>query len=175
MPLQLKLNGYFFEINVGNQYDTHDIVLVRILPNRVKEIIIRIEFEIGDKQLEWDNELPKFPIWQAINLVTRKKYGENFELFIKASLTLNSLFAIDCRDNFVQNLVGKNPETLKHSLGFETNDEFYRIYWDDVDKHKYIDIPEKKILKNNNICISENDPKWKIFYSFIWRRFLNKK
>jgi hypothetical protein len=175
LPLSLKRSGYFFEINCGNQYDTHDLILIRILPNREKKLITKIEYEIGDKQIEWDLELPRFPIWQALNLVTRKKYGENFSLFIKSSLTFHSLFAVDCRNNFVQNLVGKTPEVLDHSLEFETNDEFYRIYWDEVEKNLYVDNPEKKILKNNNICISENDPKWKEFYSFLYRRFINQK
>jgi len=175
LPLALRRKGYFFEVNVGNQYDTHDLILVQILPNREKRKIIDIEYEIGDKQIEWDFELPKFPIWKALNLATRKKYGENFSLFIKSSLTYNSLFAIDCRDNFVQNLVGKNPEKLEHSLDFETDDEFYRIYWDDVAKNLYVDDKETKQLKNNNICICENDARWQNFYKFLYRRFLNKK
>ena len=174
LPLSLKRNGYFFMVNTGNQYNTHDLVLVKILPSRQVEIIVKIEYEIGAKQIEWDELLPR-DSWQALNLSTRKKYGENFDLFIKSSLTLNSLFAIDCRGNFVQNLVGKNPETLKHNLGFETDDQFYRIYWEDVDKNLYVDNKEKKILNNNNICISENDSQWKIFYSFLWRRFINPK
>lgn len=171
MPYKLKLIGYFFEVCVGNQYDTHDFILVRILPNRDKIQIMRIEYEIGDKQVEWNLELPRHK-WQALNLVTRKIYGKNFELFIKSSPTYNSLFAIDCRNNFVQNLVGANPEILDHSLEFETNKEFFRIYWDDVEKNLYVDNPKEKILKNNSICISENDPKWTEFYSFLWRRYL---
>ena len=171
LPQKLKLTGYFFEVDAGNQYDTHDLILVRIFPNREKRIILRIEYEIGDKQAYWDLELPRHK-WQALNLVTRKKYGKNFELFIKSSPTYNSLFAIDCRDNFVQNLVGADPEILDHSLEFETNDEFFRIYWGDVEANQYVDQPDDKILKNNSICISENDPKWRIFYSFLWRRFL---
>lgn len=174
MPLSLKRNGYFFEVNIGNQYDTHDIILVRILPNREKKILIRIEFEFGANQDLWNLEIPRYK-WEALNLMTRKKYGENFDLFIKSSLTFNSIFAIDCRNNFVQKLVGDNPEITPHSLTFETDDEVYRLYWKYVDDNLYVDDKEKRTLNNNNICISENDPQWKIFYSFLWRRFLNTK
>lgn len=174
LPLSLKRSGYFFEVNVGNQYNKHDLFLIKILPNREVKFITKIEYEYGANQEEWDLELPRLK-WQALNLMTRKKYGENFSLFIKSSPTFNSIFAIDCRNNFVQNLVGANPEIIKHNLGFNTDDEAFRIYWDDVDKNLYIDDKEKRILNNNNICISENDPKWKIFYSFLWRRFLNEE
>ena len=151
MPRFLRILGYFFEINCGNQYDTHDFNLIQIPPNRIKSNpLVTIEFEHGATQFEWDNKLPK-DRWQALNLLTRKKYSENFGLFIKSSPTFNSIFAIDCRNNFVQNLVGKKPETLAHSLPFKTNDQFYRIYWKDVDKHLFVDDKENRILNNNNI------------------------
>lgn len=175
MPLKMKKDGFFFEVNSGNQYDTHDLNLIKISPDRIKsEPIITIEYEYGANQNEWDLTIPRHK-WQALNLMVRKKYGQNFSLFIKSSPTFNSLFAIDCRDNFVQKLVGKNIEVIDHNLDFETDDEAFRIYWDDVDKNTYVDDDKSRELKNNNICLIEDDPRWKLFYRFIWRRFLNKK
>lgn len=171
MPIFLVEQGIFFEVQVDSQYNRNDIRLIKIPPERNKKILIaNVEFEIGAKQNEWDFELPRDK-WQALNLITRKKYGEIFSLFIKSSKTYNSIFAIDCRDNFVQKNFGNNPEILKHSLDFETNNEFYRIYWNDVEKHQYVDDIQKKSLINGNIRIVEfND--WRPFYSFLWRRFI---
>lgn len=173
LPEFLKKQGIFFEVQVKGQYNKSDIALIKIPPDREKKILIaNVEYENGANQVEWDYELPKHK-WQALNLVTRKKYGETFSLFIKSSRTFNSFFAIDCRNGFIQKNFGENAEILEHNLEFETNNEFYRIYWIDVDKYQYIDDTKNKILKNSNICIIENND-WSIFYMFLWRRFLDK-
>lgn len=169
MPLKLVKNGIFFEIQTDNQYNKNDIILVQILPNRIKKIIAKIEYEYAATQEDWNYELPRHR-WQALNLINRKKYGETFSLFIKSSTTFNSIFAIDCRNNFVQKNFG-DVEKLNHSLDFETNDEFYRIYWNDVTKHQYLDDFNNKKLKNGEICIVEFN-EWTNFYSFILRRFI---
>ena len=170
MPRFLVEQGIVFEIQTSNQYNKNDIVLVKITPDRQKILITKVEFEYGANQEEWDFEFPLHK-WQALNLVTRKNYGETFELFIKSSRTFNSFFAIDCRDRFVQKNFGAKPETLPHNLGFETNDEFYRIYWKDATNNRYRDRKGEKILDNGNICMIE-DNLWDEFYSFLWRRFL---
>ncbi len=173
MPLELVKQGFFFEIQVNGQYNKNDIRLIRITPERnEKQVVINIEYEYAANQHEWIDELPRNR-WQALNLVTRKKYGKTFSLFIKSSTTYKSLFAVDCRDNFVQKNFG-NSEVLEHNLSFETNNEFYRIYWNDVAKHTYIDNKENRQLTDGNICIIEHDSAndWKQFYSFLWRRFI---
>jgi len=171
MPEKLIILGYFFEIQSNSQYNKDDIVLTKILPNRVKKEIIRIEYEYGANQEFWDFEIPDETQWQAINLVTRKEYGKNFPLFIKSSKTFRSLFAIDCRDNFVIETVKGRFEKLSHSLEFETDDEFYRIYWDDVEKHKYVCDKKNKKMNDGKICLVEDD-NWNLLYNFIWHRFL---
>ena len=169
MPIGLIKNGIFFEIQTDGQFNKNDIVLIQILPEREgKRIIAKVEYEYAATQTEWDYELPRLK-WQALNLITRKKYGETFSLFIKSSTTFNSIFAIDCRDNFVQKNFG-DVETLNYSLDFETNNEFYRIYWDDVEKYQYVVDANKKV-NDGQICIVEYN-NWYNFYSFIWRRFI---
>jgi hypothetical protein len=129
--------------------------------------VIKIEYEYGAKQNDWDFEIPRTS-WQALNMLTRKKYGENFPLFIKSSPTFRSFFAIDCRNNFVQE--NSVIEILKYNLDFETDNEFYRIYWDNVDKNKCV-VGEKFVDKN--ICLVEDD-NWVVFYRFLWNRFLKE-
>lgn len=172
MPLFFVKCGIFFEIQCENQYNKNDIILIQISGDRKKKLICKIEYEYATTQKEWDYELPR-TYWKALNLIARKDYGNNFSLFIKSSPTFNSLFAIDCRDNFIQKNFN-HIEKLNHSLSFETDDDFYRIYWNDVEKYKYCDDKENKTLKNGEICIVEfND--WQPFYSFIWRRFIKNK
>ena len=171
MPLALVDLGYFFEIEANTQYTKNDIVLVQYPPDRAeRNIIVKVEYECGMNQTEWDFELPRFK-WQALNLMTRKKYGETFELFIKSSRTFNSFFAIDCREGFVQKNFGGDTEDINHNLEFETNKKAYRIYWHELPKHQYIDDKSNKKLVNANICIIE-DNLWSSFYGFLWRRFL---
>jgi hypothetical protein len=169
MPLLMVERGIFFEIQVDNKYNKNDIILIQITPDREKKIITKVEYEFAATQTEWDFELPRDK-WQALNLINRKKYGETFSLFIKSSTTFNSIFAIDCSDNFIQKNFG-NIEKLKHSLNFETNDEFYRIYWNDVNKFQFVVNDNEKFIKNGEICIVEFN-NWTNFYRFIWNRFI---
>ena len=171
-PIFFVKCSIFFEIKCENQYNKNDIILIQISGDRKKKLICKIEYEYATTQKEWDYELPR-TYWKALNLIARKDYGNNFSLFIKSSPTFNSLFAIDCRDNFIQKNFN-HIEKLNHSLSFETDDDFYRIYWNDVEKNKYCDDKENKTLKNGEICIVEfND--WQPFYSFIWRKFIKNK
>ena len=81
---------------------------------------------------------------------------------------------VDCRKGFVLKSTG-DPEQLEHSLDFETDDEFYRIYWATVYENLYMDDPKARTFKNGNICIVENDTSWSIFYRYLWRRFFQNK
>jgi len=167
-PMFLIDLGYCFEMEASTQYNKNDIILVQYPPDRnEKKRIIRIEYEYGLKQVKWDLEFPRNN-WKALNLVTRKKYGENFPLFIKSSKTYNSFFAVDCRNKFVQQF---DIEKLPYNLDFETDDLFYRIYWHEVAQHQYIDDKKTKKLVNGNICLIEFNL-WETFYHFLWQRFL---
>lgn len=173
MPEQLKKIGYFFELQTGNQYGHNDLVLVKICPDRTKRLIMKVEFEYGEKQIEWDNDIPKH--WDGLNLLVRKSYGQNFSLFIKSSPTFNSIFAVDCTDDFIV----KNFEISKlkkHNLGFKTNKLIYKIPMNELDKYKYVEDKYRYDVdyKNKRVVIVKNDPMWKDFYSFLYRRFLDK-
>jgi len=171
-------NDYFFEIQTNDKYAHHDLELVKITPDRKRIIISKIEYEYAELQNEWESELPR-NIWHGINLMTRKKYGENFDLFIKSSKTYNSLFIIDCRNNFIQNNFSDYIRENNSKRGFITNEEKYEINWSILDKHLF-KIKEKpgnqkyKITNNGNICLIENDPNWKLLYLFLYHRFLKK-
>jgi hypothetical protein len=173
MPKELKKQGIFFRIQEGSQYNRNDMELVKFLPDRGKtDIIAKIEYECGETQEDWNEEVPRR--WQALNLGTRKKYGETFHLFIKSSSTFNSFFAIDCRNNWVQTNF-PDIEKLKYNLPFPTDDEFYRIYWKDVNENLYQDTGKKESVVDKNICIVENTNDWSLFYRFLMRRFINEK
>lgn len=168
MPMFLKIKGYFFEMAGGDQYNTHDIVLWQYSSNKERKETIKVEYENGANQPMWDTKLPRDK-WQGLNLLTRKHYGKTFSLFIKSSTTYRSFFAVDCRDDFVQSNFG--ARTMPHNLGFETDKDVFRIYWDLLDKHLFIDDKTNKKLENRNICVVE-DNDWDVFYNFLWRRFL---
>jgi hypothetical protein len=164
LTIYLKEAGYFFEINTEGQYAKNDINFVRVLPNRIKKLIARVEFEYGKNQRGWNYEIP-WEHWNALNLVTRKKYGENFDLFIKSSPTYNSIFAIDCRDGFIQNIFPTIYKDQNHNLDFETDDDMYKIMREDVFRHLY------NSVNNKNICIIQFD-QWFEFNQFLLDRFI---
>jgi len=176
MPDKLVNAGYAFIMNVKDEYDSegqfqkNDMVLIQITPERERKEIIKVEFEYGAEQYDWDFELPRNR-WMALNLGIRKKYGETFSLFIKSSPTYRSLFAIDCRNKFVQKHFGNRIETLEHSLEFVTDNKFYRIYWNKLPEHQFIIDEQHKKIIDGNICIIEDD-NWLPFYRFLWQRFL---
>lgn len=171
-------NGFIFEINHTGKFAKHDINLVHISANRVKSVIARIEFEYGKNQHDWDYEIPwKEEVkgnWTAINLMFRKKYGENFDVFVKASPTYRSFFLIDCRDDFVKRITENQISQVNHNLGFETNDEIYRLEYNVVQKNIFYDNPKLKKW-GGDICVSE-DNEYNVnyirMYKFYHRKFI---
>ena len=167
-------NEYFFEINTGDQYAHHDLELIKITPDRQRIVKARIEFEYAEKQKYWDYSLPR-TYWHGINLLTRKKYGENFDIFLKVSPTYNSVFAIDCRNDFIKKNFINSIATNNSNMDMKTNEEKYEILWDDIDKYLFktrIINGKTKIVQNGNICLVENDNNWLLLYRFIYYRFL---
>lgn len=171
LPQKMVKTGFSFEVQTDGKYNKHDINLIKINPNRdEKEVVARIEYEYAATQDCWDFELPRDK-WSALNLITRKDYDNNFDIFLKSSPTFNSFFAIDCRNKFISGNFSNIEKIENHSLSFETNDDFYRIYWDDVSKHEYLIDKTNKKLKNGNICIIEHSD-YSHFYRFLWTRFI---
>lgn len=169
MPNIFIRKGFLFEINIESQYAKNDINFVHISPDRKKETIVRVEFEYGEKQEEWLDEFPKHYWNRGLSLVSRKKYGETFDLFIKSSLSFESFFAIDCKNNFIKTMFGDTEQKVAHNLGFSTNSDFFNINWNEVDKCNYS-------IENTTgeICIVEKS-NYKKFYGFLYHKFLNKK
>lgn len=173
MPKELRKLGYFFEIqSEEGQFAHHDIQFVQYTKDRKRILKIRIEFEYGKEQYDWDLEIPRNR-WHGINLLTRKDYQKNVDLFLKSSPTFSSIFAVDCRNNFVDKNFHNSIDENGSSVNFVTNERKYEIRFNEIEPHLFIIDSKNKKIKNGNICIVENDLKWKLFYHFLWKRFLN--
>lgn len=173
MPHQLKKTGYFFEIQSDDgQFAHHDIQLVQYTEDRVRNLKVRIEFEYGRQQHDWDLEIPRNR-WHGINLLTRKNYEKNVDLFLKSSPTFNSIFAVDCTNNFVDKYFHDSIDEKESSIEFVTNEKKYEMRFNEIEPHLFVIDDSNKKIKDGNVCIVENDPRWKLFYRFLWKRFLN--
>lgn len=172
MPIKMKRMGIFFEMQTKNQYLHHDLELVQISSKRKKTFIARVEYEYGAYQKEWGLEFPTN--WDGINLLTRKDYDKNIDLFIKSSPNYLSIFAVDCSDDFVDKHFHYAIDTNPSQIDFVTNEQKYEIKWHEVQKHKFSFDDNTKEVENKNICVFENDPRWKLFYKFLWFKYFNK-
>jgi len=167
-----KFKNFKFEIN-EDKYGNKDYFL---LYNGKR--VLNVEYENGITQNLWDNEFSDNLRWfwhYGLNLVVRKKYNKNFQLFIKSSPTYNSWFAIDTTNHFIKNYEHTKKQLPKTSLRTGRRDNWvYSINWDEVGKHEFI--VEKKenrinVIKNDRICLIENND-FRKFNAFFYVRFL---
>jgi len=173
LPKELRHKGYFFEMQSnGNQYSHHDLEFVKIGEDRSRTLIAKIEFEYGKMQTDWDYTMPR-KRWYGINLLTRKDYGINFDLFIKSSPTFNSFFAVDCRDGYMEKHFLRTIDSHSSSVGITTNERKFEIPWSMVETHQFKFDNVKKKIEDKNFCLVEDTDDWRLFYRFLWKRFLD--
>jgi hypothetical protein len=173
---------------VENRFNTFDCKLVWINPNDSKEIILAIgELEYGATLMRynkpWKNWNYEFPVdfWYCVSLLSRKKYDENFQFFLKVSPSYKSAFVIDTRNNFVSKNQDKEYDMLNDSTNeqFDTNKGRIPLSWDTVRKNQ-VEFEHKKnkngrdvvkIKKDGNICMMEYEYWDEILAFFAYKFF----
>jgi hypothetical protein len=172
-PNKFTLHGYFFEMNTGDQHEKWDLNFIHIAKDRTKTRLAKIEYEFGDKQEDvWGSTFNR-NIWvRGLSLLCRKKYDENFDLFLKVSPEYSSYFAVDTRNNYVTNYFEHTKDKVNHSLPYVTDNLCYSIGWEYVDKHNFmINHETKKVIRNSNICVKENGD-YMSFFMFLFVKYI---
>jgi hypothetical protein len=167
-----------------NRFDKFDCKLVWIKDG--KEIILALgELEYGKDQNRydepWKNWNRAFPVdfWYCVSLLSRKKYDNNFQFFLKVSPTFKSAFVFDTRNNFVSENKDDEYEMPNDSINeqYDTNKWRIAFNWDTVRKHQ-IEFEHKrdsgkdvvKIKKDGNICLMEYEY-WNEIIAFFAYKF----
>ena len=160
-----------------NQFAKFDCQLIWINAERGVTILATGELEFGADQMRfdddtrnWEYEFPKWA-WGCLSLLMRKKYGENFQFFLKVSPSYSSAFVVDTRNDFVGTTRDAEEEMERDSTNdqFDTNKWRYAFNWDTVDKHKFT-CKDNKIVDRGNICLMEWD-RWKDIIVFFSSKF----
>ncbi|MFW6219292.1 MAG: hypothetical protein ACOC33_00360 [bacterium] len=174
MPKWFIEHGYEFQHNKNN-YDKYDLEFIKYNSNREIIKVCDIELEIGNNQNFWNKETnvlrSKWP--RGISLLDRKKYGLNFQIFMKFSTTLKSSIIIDVRDNFIYSNNFKTSNE-NHNLDFETNNRFISIPWNFIDNNLFKIKNSGKKISNKKILLIEND-EYSLFYIFLYFHFIKNK
>jgi hypothetical protein len=53
-----------------------------------------------------------------------------------------------------------------------TNERKYELTWEKIKVHTFEVDEENRRIIDGNVCLIENDPRWKLFYRFIWKNFI---
>lgn len=155
MPLSWVRAGLMFQVRCGDQMGKFDAYLYKITLDRRRLIILRIELEFGTYQDGiWDFDIPKVKWYRGLSLLKRKHY-DICNLFIKMSPTTNSLFLVDCENNFVFDKHDGIDKTSLEKMGYITNRDCYYFNWDTVMANQFIINEKNEIIQNGNIFLVE--------------------
>jgi len=179
----------FFGKKIEDQYNRFDCRLIFTKPNGKKVIIVRGELEYGADQMRhdeaWRNWDYEFPVnyWYCVSLLSRKKYDENFQFFLRVSPSFKSAYVIDTRNNFVSKNQDKEYDMLHDSTNeqFDTNKGRIPLSWETVrknqmefDHNRSTGKDVVKIKNDGNICMMENEY-WNEIIAFFAYKFFPEK